>query len=612
MAHRAREPNLALDVVDLAGKVERSADVRKLGLDAVEPRGALQPEARLVALGELDAPGQLPATCHETGIVAVELLRRVRGNRLEQAEARVAAVAGRRRDQARVEQGVERARNVRSRLGDGLESLERRAAREGGERNQHLPGRLIQQVHTPLDGGAKRALALREVGSGPGQQRQRLPEPLGGALDPEDADTRRRQLDRQRKPVEGPGDSGDRADVRVGHREVGLGLAGAVDVEAHGGAGRNRIGVGLPHLGNRQRGNPVLALQREAERHAARGEDPKRRRCLEQLCEGGERVRKVLEVVDDDERLGPAGERVSERLERCFPLFLVDPQRRPDARQHQSRVGQRREVDERCASRLRRRRQREARLPRASGAREREQPDLRPLEKTGERGELEVAADQLGPRGESRIPGDRLPRDEFRVLLQDPALERSQLRGRLQAQLVQGSTGITVGGERVCLAPRPVEGEHALRLETLAVRVAREERVELAREGRVKPSLEVRVDTGLESGQPALLEPCSLGLGEGLVGDVREGRASPERESFPERIRFPGGREALEPLDVELVRLDVHVVAGRSGDDPVGAQSLAERVHVHLQRAGGALGMFAWMAWIVLASIVMLVARADD
>ena len=316
MAHRVREPNLPDDIVGLASEVERRADVRKVGLDAVEPLSPAQPVARFVPLRELDAPGQLAAAHRVVGILAIELLRRIRTDRLEHAEAWIAPVAQRGGDQARVEKGIQGGRDVRSRLRDGFESLERRAARERGEHGQHLPCRGIEQANAPFHGGAQRALAFGEVGGGPGQKRQRLPEPLGGSLDPEDTDARCCQLDRQRKPVERPRYPGDRGDVRLGHRELGLGLARAVDVEANGGAGGDRVDVRLVCLGNCQRGNPVLTFHRETERDAAGSEDPKRRRGFEQLCDCGERIWKVLEVVDDDERLGTLGERVRQRLER--------------------------------------------------------------------------------------------------------------------------------------------------------------------------------------------------------------------------------------------------------------------------------------------------------
>ena len=103
-------------------------------------------------------------------------------------------------------------------------------------------------------------------------------------------------------------------------------------------------------------------------------------------------------------------------------------------------------------------------------------------------------------------------------------------------------------------------------------------------------AFEVGGDARLERRQPTLLEPRRLGLGEGLVGNVGERRAPPERERLPERVRLPRGGKPLEALDVELVRLDPDDVAGRPGEDPFGAQRLAERMHVHLQRAGGALG----------------------
>ena len=175
-------------------------------------------------------------------------------------------------------------------------------------------------------------------------------------------------------------------------------------------------------------------------------------------------------------------------------------------------------------------------------------------------------------------------------MLEDPALERAELRGGLQAQLVQSGTRIAVGGKRIGLAARPVEGEHALGLKALAVRVARDEHIKLADERRVVPALEVGLDTSLEGRQPAFLEACRLDLGEGLVGDVGQCRAAPEGEGFAKRAGLPRGGEALEPLDVELVCLDTDVIAGRTGDDPVGAQDLAERMNVHLQRARGAPG----------------------
>ena len=73
-----------------------------------------------------------------------------------------------------------------------------------------------------------------------------------------------------------------------------------------------------------------------------------------------------------------------------------------------------------------------------------------------------------------------------------------------------------------------------------------------------------RPRAALERREPCLLEPARLGLGEGLVGEVGQGRAAPEREGLADRVR-PRRGEPLEPLAVELLRLDADEVAGRAG-----------------------------------------------
>ena len=108
------------------------------------------------------------------------------------------------------------------------------------------------------------------------------------------------------------------------------------------------------------------------------------------------------------------------------------------------------------------------------------------------------------------------------------------------------------------------------------------ERVELACERAVAARVEVGVDPRLQRGQPRFLEPRRLRLRERLEGEVGERLPPPERERA---VRVAVGDQAREAVDVELVGVDADDVARRPGDDPVGADRPAERVHVHLERA---------------------------
>ena len=58
----------------------------------------------------------------------------------------------------------------------------------------------------------------------------------------------------------------------------------------------------------------------------------------------------------------------------------------------------------------------------------------------------------------------------------------------------------------------------------------RDERLELSDELGVAPECKVGVDPELHCCQPDLLEPGDRRLGEAFVGELRERRASPERQ----------------------------------------------------------------------------------
>ena len=115
-------------------------------------------------------------------------------------------------------------------------------------------------------------------------------------------------------------------------------------------------------------------------------------------------------------------------------------------------------------------------------------------------------------------------------------MQAAELGRRLDADLLdQRRPGVPVGLERLGLAAAAVQREHALRVQPLAQRVLGQQRVDLADELVVAAGGEVRVDRELGGGEPQLLEPADLRVGERLVGDVRERVAAEQRERLARR-----------------------------------------------------------------------------
>ena len=132
-------------------------------------------------------------------------------------------------------------------------------------------------------------------------------------------------------------------------------------------------------------------------------------------------------------------------------------------------------------------------------------------------------------RGRRRRAGERC-----RVVAEDLLLERAQLGRGLETELVESGPCVAVGGERVRLATRTVEGEHLVGAKALAMRMGRDESLELGGERVVSSGGEVGGDAGLERAESRLLEPGSLRLGKRL--EARRRRA-PVRA----RARVPRG-----------------------------------------------------------------------
>ncbi len=108
------------------------------------------------------------------------------------------------------------------------------------------------------------------------------------------------------------------------------------------------------------------------------------------------------------------------------------------------------------------------------------------------------------------------------------------------------------------------------------------------------PQRELGVDPLLERGKPLLVQPPSLGAGDG-VAQLGQRRSTPQGQPFPEQPGGLGGllrarrrHQPLEPMAVELTVADPDEVAGGLRQDQIPAERLAQLGDVHLEsRRGG-------------------------
>ena len=190
------------------------------------------------------------------------------------------------------------------------------------------------------------------------------------------------------------------------------------------------------------------------------------------------------------------------------------------------------------------------------------------------------------------------------VLPQNRGLELAKLRAGIDAELVdEGLPRRAVRRKRVRLPPRAVERKHELGPWALAERLCADERLELRDELAMTTQGEVGVDALLEDDRPQLLESCDLGLSEGLVQEVRQRRAAPERERVAQRALGRGAvpsRERGPPflcqpgeaVEVDALGLQLELVAGSARGDDL-PQSLSKLRDIDLDGVGRCLGRIA-------------------
>ena len=179
--------------------------------------------------------------------------------------------------------------------------------------------------------------------------------------------------------------------------------------------------------------------------------------------------------------------------------------------------------------------EREARLPHAARAHQRDQPHAGSHQQLADLRELAVPADRL-------VRGRRQPRSDptagrsgrqLGVVREDHALHPPQLRPRLDPELVHQQLAARAHRlERLRLPAGSVQRQHQLRAQALAERVLGDQRAQLADQVRVAPAGQVSREPLLDRLHPQLLQAGDLVLRELVETMIRQRLPSPQRQRF--------------------------------------------------------------------------------
>ncbi len=335
--------------------------------------------------------------------------------------------------------------------GDRLRRLEREPAAEHREPAEEPLLGFVEQVVAPGDRAAERLLALREVARAAREQLERLPQARQDRLGLEELHARRRELDRERKPVEPVGDLRDRRGVRFGRLEPGLDRAPPVDEQPHRLVLRELCERGeVAEVGQRERRHPILGLAADTQCLPAAHQHLRPFGSGEKLANARRRVGDLLEVVEDQKEL-LAAQVVDQHVQHRAIGVLAEAQRAGDRRHDQLGIGDRRQRHEpgavrQCLLHRGGDLDREAGLAGPTGPGERQQP--RPLEQPADLGDLGLATDEGRELGrdvaDARVLGPR--RREVRgEVLEDQLREVFGMVQVLQAVLPQVPKRDTLG-----------------------------------------------------------------------------------------------------------------------------------------------------------------------
>ena len=190
----------------------------------LQPRGGLPGHPQRVPGQRGGGPVLLPGPGQQPGPVGAQ--------RLQHLIPGPAIRTGLRRAQQRAVHQVQH-RRPRASPGDRLGRLQRERAREHRHQPEHLPLVVVQQLVAPLDGGCQRPVPPGRQPVPAGQQREPVVQAVQQLRHPQCLHPGRRQLDRQRHPVQPRHDLRHRRPAVPVQREPRVGPPGPVREQRH-------------------------------------------------------------------------------------------------------------------------------------------------------------------------------------------------------------------------------------------------------------------------------------------------------------------------------------------------------------------------------------------
>ena len=263
----------------------------------------------VVGVGAADGVGEVR--------LGVELLGRVRADRLQHRQAGTSLLVGDVADEAVVHEradALEHVDVVRESPRGALDVGQSRAY-EHREHLKHPALGLGEELGAPLDRASQRALPRREVAPPALQHVEPFVEPPPQLVDREQRDARGGELDRERQPVEPAAGGDDVGRVLVRELEVGPQRDRALDeqldrLRCERILQRDCAGAG----GERERRHREQPLAAYAQRRTAGHERGGTRAVREQLGQAGRGLGHLLEVVEHEQQL-PLAQAALEHLE---------------------------------------------------------------------------------------------------------------------------------------------------------------------------------------------------------------------------------------------------------------------------------------------------------
>ena len=227
-----------------------------------------------------------------------------------------------------------------------LGCLQRPASCEHGQPTEHDSLGLGEQIVAPVEQGPQGLMARHCRPTPCGEQAEAIVQVVGNLLGRQRRDPRRRQLDRQRNPVQPPTDLDHQHCVLRAQREARPNCVGAFDEQADRLAScqyAEWLGV---VVGQGERGDPPDNLGPDPQRLTTGHQDPQVRACLEQwLNDVGARLDQVLAIVEHEESLGRP-QRHDQGGQQRLARSLVHPQDRGDRVRHELPIHQCAQLDQ--------------------------------------------------------------------------------------------------------------------------------------------------------------------------------------------------------------------------------------------------------------------------